>query len=161
MELLSFMHSINWKFHPNNLFTSNYHPKVHLCSMFIQIFHVFGNVIHVHVVFIWHNSFGMNFIHTFHPKNSFTCNYHPKNSLMFNFHLNISSILWLSSMCMWKNIFHIIPTWHRDTLRIFYPCNQNIPNIFVHAHRLMFTSWHSCSQARFLTSLCNMSCDNL
>jgi hypothetical protein len=28
--------------------------------------------------------------------------------LMFNFHPNFSSILWLSSMYMWKNISHII-----------------------------------------------------
>jgi hypothetical protein len=42
-------------------------------------------------------------------------------------------------MYMWKNIFHVIPMWHRDIIRIFYPCHQNIPNIFVLIHKLMLT----------------------
>jgi hypothetical protein len=95
------------------------------------------------VIFIQHYCFGVNFIHTFHqifhPKNSSTCNYHPKSSLMFNFHPNILSIFWLSSMYTWKNIFHVIPTWHKDIQKIFCPCHQNIPNMFVLAHRFMFT----------------------
>jgi hypothetical protein len=70
---------------------------------------------------------------------------------MFNFHPNISSIFRLSSMYMWKNIFHVIPMWHKDILRILCPHHQNIPNIFVPIHRLMFR--YSCSCARFPTSL--------
>ncbi len=61
------------------------------------------------------------------------CNYHPKNSLMFHFHLDISS------MYMWKNIFHIIIAWHKDILKIFCPHHHNIPNIFVLVHMLMLT----------------------
>jgi hypothetical protein len=42
-------------------------------------------------------------------------------------------------MYMWKNIFHVIPTWHRDILRIVCPHHQNIPNIFILVHKLMLT----------------------
>jgi hypothetical protein len=42
-------------------------------------------------------------------------------------------------MYMWKNIFHVIPTWHRDIPSIFCPRHQNIPNIFVFVHKLMLT----------------------
>jgi hypothetical protein len=45
----------------------------------------------------------------------------------------------VSSMYMWKNIFHVIPMWHRDILRIFCPCHKNIPNMFVPTHMFMFT----------------------
>ncbi len=47
--------STSWKFH----------PKVHSCSMVIQIFHLFVTFIHVDVVFIQHDYFGINSIHTF------------------------------------------------------------------------------------------------
>jgi hypothetical protein len=54
---------------------------------------------------------------------------------------------------MWKNVFHVILMWHGDILRIFYPCHQNIPNMFVPTHMLMLTSSCSCSHVRFLTLL--------
>jgi hypothetical protein len=42
-------------------------------------------------------------------------------------------------MYTWKNILHVIPTWHRDILRIVCLRHQNIPNIFVLAHMLTLT----------------------
>jgi hypothetical protein len=75
----------------------------------------------------------------FHPKKSSTCNYHPKSSLMFKCHPNVSSIMWLSTMYMWRNIFHIICTWHKDITKIFCPRHQNILNIFIFVHMLKFT----------------------
>ncbi len=85
-------------------------------------------------------------------------NYHLKSSLMFNFCLSISSIFWLSSIYMWKKIFHVILMWHKDILRILYICHRNIPNIFIHTHWLLFTS--SRSNVRFLTSLSLLQSNN-
>jgi hypothetical protein len=50
-----------------------------------------------------------------------------------------SSIFRLSTMYMWKNIFHVILMWHKDILKILCPHHQNIPNIFTPTHKLMFT----------------------
>jgi len=67
LELLSSIHSTNRKFHPNNLSTSNYHPKIHSCSTFIQIFHPFCNFHPCRCGFHLDNCFGINSIHTFQP----------------------------------------------------------------------------------------------
>ncbi len=42
-------------------------------------------------------------------------------------------------MYMWKNIFHVIPMWHRDIIEIFCPHHQNIPKISIPTHRLTLT----------------------
>jgi hypothetical protein len=59
---------------------------------------------------------------------------------MFHFIQTFHPFFWLSSMYMWKNIFHIILTWHRDILRIF--CL--VIKIF-QIYLFLFTG--SCSQA--------------
>ncbi len=73
------------------------------------------------------------------------------SSFFILFFILFSSILWLSSMYMWKNIFHIIPTWHRDILKIFCPHHQNILDVFIH-HRFMFIGSRLC--AHFISLLC-------
>jgi hypothetical protein len=79
--------SWTWKFcefsnfHSLYFFWNYFHPKTRLLPIIIQKFiHVshsskyfmfFVIVIHVHVVFIRHNCFGINFIHTFQLDKSF------------------------------------------------------------------------------------------
>ncbi len=140
-------------FHPYIQPTKNFIWTICLLPIIIQKFicapcsskylMFFIIVIHVHVVFFWHNCLGIHpYISTwwiFHPNNSSTCNYHPKSSLILHFHPNISSIFWLSSMYAWKNIFHVIPMWLKDILWILCLCHQNIPNIFDPVHKLTLT----------------------
>jgi hypothetical protein len=129
------------KFHPRNWYTPNCHPKVHSCSTFIQIFHPnFVTFIHVDVVFIPHNYFGISFI--------------PKNCLLAIIiqkiiDVQFSSILCLSSMYMWKNIFHVILTWHIDIFKCFilvvkifqiYPFFLTLSCSRVHIHTHVFIS---------------------
>jgi len=123
--------------------------------MFIQIFHpIFVTFVHVHVVFIPHNCFGISFIHTFQLVESFIQKNCPLAIIIQKvIDVQFSSILCLSSMYMWKNIFHIILTWHTNILKIFYPYHQNIPNISILVHTLMFTCPHSHSCVCFVVLL--------
>jgi len=110
----------------------------------------------VHVVFIRHNCFGINFIHTFQLVKFKIFIYlwlSSKNFIDVQFSSKILIHLGLSSMYMWKNIFHIILMWHRDILRILYSCHKNIPNIFIPTHKLMFIGSCSCSHACFVMLL--------
>jgi hypothetical protein len=68
-------------------------------------------------------------------------------------YVQFSSILCLSSMYTWKNIFHVIFTWHTNIFKIFYRCHQNIPNISILAYTFMFTCSHSHSCVRFIALL--------
>jgi hypothetical protein len=106
------------------------------------------------VVFIPHNCFGIGFIHTFQLIEYFI----QKNYLLAiivqkNIDVQFSSILCLSFMYTWKNIFHVIFTWHTNILKIFYQHHQNIPNISILVHTLMFTCSHFHSCVRFVELL--------
>jgi hypothetical protein len=115
-------------------------------------------VIHIHVVFIQHNSFGNSIIHTFQLDKISIQKIHlfaisSKKFIDVQFSSKKFIHFLLSSMYMWKNIFHIIPTLHRDNFKIICLRHQNIPNIFVLACRLLLTSSYSSSHVRFLISL--------
>ncbi len=115
--------------------------------------------IDVHVIFIQHNCFGVNFIHTFKLVKLF----------IQIIHLLIIIIQKVHWCLIFIQTFHLFYNFHPCTcekifstsflcdtrifLKIFYPCHQNIPNIFVRTHKLMLTGSHSCSKAYFLASL--------
>jgi hypothetical protein len=114
------------------------------------------NFIHVDVVFIHHNYFGIDSIHAFQ---------HVKYFIQKVLDVQLSSKLFIHFVTfihyMWKNIFHIVPTWHKDILIIFFPHHQNIPKISILNHMPMFISSHSRSRAHFVTSLISISTWNL
>ncbi len=107
------------------------------CSSKYFMFFVY--VIHVHVVFIWHNFLIISFIIRLNLMNL--------SSKQFVYvQLSSKKFIDVQTFHPFLTFIHVhvekyFPchsyVTHRDFLRIFCPCHQNIPNIFVIAHKLM------------------------
>jgi hypothetical protein len=104
------------------------------------------------VDFIQHNCFGINFIHTFHHVGSFIQKIRLLAFIIQKFNW-FSTFILKFHPCTHGKIFpyHSYMAWRY--CKNICPHHQDIPNIFVLAHRLMLTSSH----LHFVVSLCSFS----